>query len=309
MTHVEILILALALDALFGEPRAIWTRVPHPAVIMGQAIDVLDHRLNFGAARIVKGAIAIAALFLAAMIIGWLIAIFPDFGLLEVAVVAILLAHKCLIDHVIAVREALATGLSEARKSVGMIVGRDTKNLDESGVTRAAIESAAENFSDGVVAPAFWALLFGAPGILIYKVVNTADSMIGHRSAQYEKFGKAAARLDDLLNWIPARISAGLIILAGGARKAWLDVAEDAEYHRSPNAGWPEAAMAYSLDAALAGPRSYFGETTTDPFIHGNGRRELTRADITAAVRLLWRAWRMMVGTLIVLALLWRILP
>lgn len=308
MTHIEILLLALLIDAGLGEPKAIWSRIPHPAALMGQAIDALDQRLNTGGMRIAKGAVAILGLVVLAFGIGQFIAFLPDFGLLEVLVVAILLAHKSLIEHVTAVHNALGSSLGAARKAVGMIVGRDTRDLDESDVTRATIESASENFSDGVIAPAFWALLFGAPGIIIYKMVNTADSMIGHRSEQYEQFGKAAARLDDALNFIPARLSAALICFMGGAKDAWNDTAEDAIYHRSPNAGWPESAMAASLGIALAGPRSYFGERTEDPFVNGTGRRELTRHDIPKAVALLWKCWRVMVIGLAVIAVIWRLI-
>ena len=307
MTHVEMLILALILDALLGEPKFLWSRVPHPAELMGKAIDRLDLMLNRGRLRVIKGGLAIGALALIAVGLGLFIALIPDFGILEMLTIAILFAHKSLIEHVGAVAQALGQSVQAGRKSVGMIVGRDTRDLDESDVTRAAIESAAENFSDGVVAPAFWALLFGAPGILFYKLVNTADSMIGHRSEDYEQFGKAAARLDDLLNWIPARATAALFCLVGRAKDAWNDTAEDAVYHRSPNAGWPEAAMAVSLGIALAGPRSYFGERTDDPFVNGAARRVLEPGDIIAAVALLWKSWRVSLGGLVLLAIVWRL--
>jgi len=195
------------------------------------------------------------------------------------------------VQHVAAVSEALNKGLKEGRKAVSMIVGRDTKNLDESAVARGAVESAAENFSDGVVAPIFWFALFGLPGIIIYKLVNTADSMIGHRSDKYLEFGWAAARLDDVMNYIPARLSALLIILATGSAHALKVIREDANHHRSPNAGWPEAAMAGALNIALSGPRAYGGKLTNDTFVNSEGKRILGPADIEAAVRVLNQSW------------------
>jgi adenosylcobinamide-phosphate synthase len=182
-----------------------------------------------------------------------------------------------------------------------MIVGRDPEALDEAGVARAAIESSAENFSDGVVAPAFWFAVAGLPGIALYKALNTADSMIGHRSERYRAFGWAAARLDDLANLVPARLSGLLIALASGRRAAgalrvmW----RDGRLHRSPNAGWPEAATAAALGLALSGPRSYGGRAGEEPWVHAEGRAEARPEDIEAAVALVWRAW----GLLLALAL------
>jgi adenosylcobinamide-phosphate synthase len=180
-----------------------------------------------------------------------------------------------------------------------MIVGRDVAALDESAVARAAIESAAENFSDGVVAPVFWFVLAGLPGIVAYKLVNTADSMIGHRNERYAQFGWAAARLDDVMNYIPARLAAGLIALAMAAPEALDVMRADAGHHRSPNAGWPEAAMAGALGVALSGPRVYGGQRTNDRFVNPAGRRDLGSAEIAAAVRVLWRAWALMLVLLI----------
>lgn len=177
-----LLIPALLLDAALGEPRWIWSRVPHPAVVMGRAVGWLDRALNRGPARRARGVLAVALLCLGAGLTGAIIAAVPDGGLLEMAVAAILLAQRSLVQHVAAVAAALRTGLAEGRRSVAMIVGRDTADMTEAEVARAAIESAAENLSDGVVAPAFWFLVAGLPGMLIYKAVNTADSMIGHRT-------------------------------------------------------------------------------------------------------------------------------
>lgn len=291
MSIFLMLALALALDRLLGEPEALWSRAPHPATLMGRAIDTLDRRLNRGRWRRVRGGLVLAFLVVLAGGIGLLIRLVPDFGLLEILGAAILLAHRSLVDHVRDVARALRTGLAQGRNAVSLIVGRDTGAMEQTEVSRAAIESAAENFSDGVVAPAFWFLLLGLPGILIYKMVNTADSMIGHRTERHADFGFAAARLDDLLNWIPARVTAGLICLAHLDRGAADVVLEDAGMHRSPNAGWPEAAMAGVLGVALSGPRSYGGQRTEDAFVNDEGRRDLGPDDIDRAVAVLQRGW------------------
>jgi adenosylcobinamide-phosphate synthase len=288
-----LLVAAMLLDGALGEPRWLWSRWPHPAVLMGRVIGWADARFNTGSARRAKGAAVMAGLVCAAGGLGWLIALLPDFGALEVIVAAILLAQRSLVDHVRAVADGLRLSLAQGRRAVSMIVGRDTAELDEPAVTRAAIESAAENLSDGVIAPAFWFLIGGLPGILIYKIANTADSMIGHRTPRHEEFGWAAARFDDLLNLIPARLTAALIALAHG----WLDprpILRDAPLHRSPNAGWPEAAMAVVLDVALSGPRSYHGERRDFPWVWSEGRRAPGPPDIDAACAALWRAWGLM---------------
>jgi adenosylcobinamide-phosphate synthase len=235
----------------------------------------------------------------------------PFGAVIETLVVAVFLAQKSLLDHVRRVAQALGTGGADAgRKAVAMIVGRDTSVLDGAGVSRAAIESAAENFSDGLVAPVFWYALLGLPGLLVFKVVNTADSMIGHRSPRYEAFGWAAARLDDLMNLIPARLSALLIAaaaaLAGGAAghaaaAAW----HDARFHRSPNAGWPEAAAAGALGLALGGPRRYGNLIVEGAWLNGQGRSEAGPDDIFAAIRLIDTAWALLL-TAVMLIALWR---
>ena len=201
-----------------------------------------------------------------------------------------LLAQRSLHQHVCAVAEALETkGLQAGRAAVAMIVGRNPDRLDEAGVARAAIESLAENFSDGVVAPAFWLIVGGLPNAMCYKATNTADSMIGHRTPRYHAFGWAAARLDDVINLPASRLSALFLILAAAAigaspRGALQAVWRDARGHRSPNAGWPEAAMAGALGLRLAGPRVY-GETLIDDAFMGDGRREATARDILRALR------------------------
>ena len=292
MTGVTILLAALVLDAVFGEPRWLWDRVPHPVVVMGKLVSFLDDRLNRGGARRVRGVLAVLLLIGPGALVGWALSLLPVQEVIATVIVAVLLAHRSLADHVRDVRKGLEVSLDAGRAAVGLIVGRDTAAMDESAISRATIESAAENFSDGVVAPAFWFLCLGLPGIIVYKIVNTADSMIGHRTPRHEAFGWAAARLDDLLNLAPARCTGILLALTGGrARSALATMRSDAPLHRSPNAGWPEAAMAASLDVALAGPRSYGGQMTEDVFLNGSGRHQLNGSDITRALRHLWRSW------------------
>jgi len=297
-----LLLPALLLDAAFGEPRWLWSRLPHPAVLMGRAVAALDRRLNTGTGRRLKGAAAMACLAAGAALTGWLIHLIPDFGVLEVMVAAILIAQRSLADHVQAVADALRLSLGDGRRSVAMIVGRDTGAMTTPEVARGAIESAAENLSDGVVAPAFWFLVAGLPGLLVYKMANTADSMIGHRSPRYLEFGWAAARLDDVLNLLPSRLTAALVTLSHG-RWDWRPILRDAPLHRSPNAGWPEAALAPILNVALAGPRSYNGALTDYPWVWPEGRTDIGPPDIDAAVAALWRTWGALVLGVGVLAL------
>lgn len=288
------LILGMMLDALLGEPKWLWDRVPHPAVLMGRLIGWCDTRWNEGQNRRPKGAAVIAGLVLGAFVLG---AVLSQFGVLvEVVIVAVLLAQRSLADHVSDVAQALRLSLGDGRMMVARIVGRDVQALDRSGVARSAIESAAENLSDGVIAPVFWYVVFGLPGLLAYKVINTADSMIGYRTPRHEEFGWAAARLDDVVNWPAARITALLLAVShlnGGAIGVAL---RDAGLHRSPNAGWPEAAMAAVLGVALSGPRSYDGTLRDEPFVHPEGRLQLGPDEIDAAVVALWRAWGLALG-------------
>jgi len=300
VNNLEILVLALALDAVFGEPESLWRRIPHPVKLMGDAIKFLDARFNNNTRA--NGVGVILVLISGAAALGFFIQILPDFGLFEVLLTAVLIAQRSLTGHVSDVAEALDQSLEKGKAAVAMIVGRDTSAMDETAVARGAIESAAENFSDGVIAPAFWFLLFGLPGILVYKLVNTADSMIGYKSEKYLQFGMAAARLDDLLNLIPARLSALLICAATLSSKAWDIMQQDANQHRSPNAGWPESAMAGALDISLAGPRSYDGKLSEDLYVNHYGRRVLNAADIRGAVSILWRAWAVFGLSIIVLA-------
>lgn len=283
------LVLALALDAALGEPRWLWQRAPHPAVLMGRAVGALEIRLNRGANQRLKGVLAIAILVLGAALIGGLVSILPG-KVADVIVIAILLAQRSLIEHVRAVGNALEQGLGPARSAVALIVSRDCSAMDEAAIARSAIESAAENQSDGVIAPLFWAAIGGVPGIMAYKMINTADSMIGYRTARYEQFGWAAARLDDLVNLIPARLTA-LLLWRPGRGIRLRDVAEDAGRHKSPNAGWPEAVLARSLGVALAGPRAYDGQMRDLPWVNATGRKATTRTDIHAAIGALWQCW------------------
>ena len=291
-----ILFLALLLDAVAGEPRAIWSRIPHPAVAIGRLIGWADERFNNEGAERPNGVLMCAALFVGAMVLGIVITELPFGPVLELLLVAALLAQRSLVEHVQAVADALRLSTGDGRLMVARIVGRDTANMDDPAVARAAIESAAENFSDGVVAPVFWYLVAGLPGLLIYKTINTADAMVGYRTPRHEEFGWASARLDDVLNWIPARLTALLFVLVTGSWASVRVILRDAKLHRSPNAGWPEAAMAVALNVALSGPRSYDGELRDFPYVHPAGKRSSEPEDIDASIRLLWRAWAVMLG-------------
>ena len=301
MSTATILFFALLLDAALGEPRWLWNRFPHPAVLMGRLIGKADKQFNSGPARKLRGIILVFALTLTMIILGKLISLFG--WLPQLLIAAILLAQRSLVDHVQAVGDALRLSLGEGRRAVAMIVSRDTAAMDQSAVTRSAIESAAENLSDGVIAPAFWFLIAGLPGLLVYKIVNTADSMIGYRTPRHEDFGWTAARFDDLLNLIPARLTAALIAATHSGLSAWQTIREDARKHRSPNAGWPESAMARALNTAIAGPRAYDGEMRDFPFVNERGRKSLGPDDIDAACRALWRTWAAFLALTFVLAL------
>ncbi len=295
-----ILLLAQVLDLAFGDMARVFRYLPHPVVIAGSAVALLDRRLNRASrsdrTRRVRGAIVVILLCAAAALLGWAVRRYlaiVHFGwAIEAFIVAILLAQRSLFEHVAAVADALQNRSLEAgREAVAKIVGRDPLSLDEYGVARAAIESLFENFSDGVVAPAFWYVLLGLPGIFVYKTASTLDSMIGHRSPKYLHFGWAAARFDDALNWIPARFTGLLICLAafavpetrlGTGVKTMIG---DARKHRSPNAGWPEAAAAGALGLALGGPRRYGGNAANEPWL-GAGRARVTVADIGVALKL-----------------------
>jgi adenosylcobinamide-phosphate synthase len=294
-------LLSLLAELAFGYPDRLVRAIGHPVIWIGGLISLLDRTLNRSGdsdayrrlAGILALAIIVSVAIAAAILVDRVFALVP-FGIVGVAVAASsLLAQRSLGTHVTAVATALETGgVTEGRKAVSMIVGRDPERLDVAGVSRAAIESLAENFSDGVVAPAFWLAIGGLPAAAAYKAVNTADSMIGHRSARHRSFGWAAARFDDLINLPASRLGALLIVAAAcftsGAshRNAWQAVLRDARKHRSPNAGWPEAAMAGALGLSLAGPRHYAGVLVEDAEMGSGGRREATAADIRRALAL-----------------------
>lgn len=299
-----LLCIAMTIDALFGEPEAVWRKLPHPAVIMGRLVDRCDQRWNQGTHRRLKGTLALCVLCIGALLGGAALSAAPLGWLWSVILAAILLAQRSLVQHVTAVADGLRLSLDEGRTQVSMIVGRDTSAMDAASVARAAIESAAENLSDGLVAPAFWFLVGGLPGILLYKIVNTADSMIGYRTERHREFGWAAARLDDVLNWIPARLTAVLIIGLYGLWSAGTPIVADARRHRSPNAGWPEAAAARALDVALSGPRSYDGQMQDYPYVHPTGAGNIGPTEIDRAVGLLWRVWLALFGATLLLVIL-----
>ncbi|MDG1532251.1 MAG: adenosylcobinamide-phosphate synthase CbiB [Paracoccaceae bacterium] len=301
MSNAIILLLALLLDALLGEPKWLWSRVPHPAVLMGRLIAWADTSFNESPSQKVKGALVIAALSIAALVFGEFLSNLP--GSIQAIIVAIFLAQRSLVDHVQAVADALRLSVHDGKLMVARIVGRDTAKMDAPAVARGAIESAAENLSDGVIAPALWFLVFGLPGLFFYKIINTADSMIGYKTPRHIDFGWAAARLDDLLNWVPARLTT-LLIAAGYLSSNALKIAwRDHGLHRSPNAGWPEAAMAGVLDIALSGPRQYHGTSTNDAFVNPEGRHDLDPQTIDASVNVLWWAWAVLAFALVVFAL------
>ncbi len=291
---------ALMIEATFGWPDALYRRIGHPVGLFARLIDALEQRWNSPirpeATRRVAGVALVALLIGLVGGAGWLIeaALRSALGRWAWPLLALLavpaLAQRSLHDHVMPVARALASGdLLAARASVSGIVGRDTVALDNSGVARAAIESLAESFCDGVAAPLFWLLIAGLPGIWVYKALNTADSLIGHREPRWRAFGWAAARADDVANWVPARLAGLVLCLAAGWGRGLPTMLRDAHRHASPNAGWPEAAMAGALGLRLAGPVVYDGIAHAKPWI-GDGRREAGAGDIDRALGLFWRA-------------------
>jgi len=289
VTTAWMLGLAMLLDAGLGEPAWLWSRLPHPAVLLGRCVAWLDRVLNTGTQKTLRGVVATAMLSVGALALGFLLSQFG--ALVEILIAAILLAQRSLVEHVSAVAGALRLSVRDGRMSVARIVSRNTEQMSEAQVARAAIESGAENLSDGVIAPAFWFLIAGLPGLLLYKAINTADSMIGYRNTKYERFGTAAARFDDLLNLIPARLTGLAIAVLGGQLSKWSAIRRDARQHRSPNAGWPEAAMARTLDLALAGPRTYDGQLRQLAWVNDGARQEIGAQEIDACVAILWRVW------------------
>jgi len=306
---MALLALALIIDWWVGDPDWLWRRMKHPVAWFGAVIDWFDRKnityfrknasVGANSASVWWGFALILALFVCAVTVSTLIfgikmLVWPLGVFIELIVVVIFLAQRSLRDHVGRVSAALRDdGIVGGRNAVAMIVGRDVSQLDESGVSKASIESLAENFSDGVVAPAFWYAVGGLPWLIFYKAVNTADSMIGHRNERYEHFGKAAAKLDDLMNWIPARLSFLLTLIATAIWKTfkqasvvWTVTRNDARKHRSPNAGWPEAAFAASLDLQLGGPRNYGDDIVEGAVLNATGRDEAAVEDIDKALDL-----------------------
>ena len=297
----------MILDAAFGEDDNLRFGLRHPVVVVGDLLTWFERGLNHGNHRRLKGILALLSLLAIGLAVPIAVSLWMYGWVLEILIAAILIAHTSLVDHVKAVANGLRQSLADGRHSVSMIVGRDPESLDEAGVARAAIESAAENFSDGVVAPIFWYAVAGLPGIAAYKIVNTADSMIGHCNDRYLEFGWASARLDDVLNVIPARLTGFLFAAVSGNKAAVPVMFRDAPGHRSPNAGWPESAMAALLGVALAGPRQYGDQIVDDPYMNAEGRRDATADDIDRAISILWRAWFLMLGLAIAYtALFWR---
>lgn len=294
------LLVALLLDAILGDPDWIWRWLPHPVVWIGKLIGLLDKILNLRRNNALNFLLGFAVILL---LVG--LGIAAGMGLRRVSdhslygagaailFVAILLAQKSLYSHVKRVVDALKDpDIEVARQTVAMIVGRDPKQLDRAGISRAAIESCAENLSDGVVAPAFWFAVAGFPGLIAYKAINTADSMIGHKNERYHAFGWSAARLDDVVNLIPARITGILFalcapIVGGSIFRTLGGMLKEASWHRSPNAGWPEAASAYALGVSLAGPRQYGNQKVDAPFFNANGRKDAGKRDIRRILNLM----------------------
>ncbi len=290
---LTIALTALLVDALIGWPDALYRRISHPVVWIGRLISALDARWNRGRHRIARGALAVAvtlgAAVIPALLLTWALAGLP-FGPVVLGVLAWpLVATRSLHDHVAAVARPLAAGdVPAARAAVAMIVGRDLDDRPEP-IARAALESLAENASDGVVAPLFWAAVAGLPGIAAYKAINTLDSMIGHMSPRHALFGRVAARLDDLVNLPASRLTGLLFVAAAGSRRAWRVMRRDARRHRSPNAGWPEGAMAGALDVRLSGPRRYHGVESPEPWLNA-GARDPGAADLLRGLALYRRA-------------------
>lgn len=316
LLHPAALFIAILADAALGEPHWLYRRVAHPITLIGAVIAWADRRFNHvsdSADKRRRGGILLTlVLTSAALALGWIIQALllqlPLGPLWLGLVMSALIAQQSLYAHVADVAKAITlSGLEGGRIAVARIVGRDPDALDIGGVARAAIESLAENFSDGIVAPIFWGLILGLPGMLTYKVINTMDSMIGHKTPRHLAFGWAPARLDDLVNLPASRLSALLLVLAaiiqrdakpGAAIRA---VHRDAKRHKSPNAGWPEAAMAGALGFAIAGPRSYHGHLVSDPWMNDGGRWQLGAADIRQSLGLYWRACVILaVGVLVV---------
>ena len=311
MVNVISLLLGWVLDLIFGDPQYL----PHPIVWFGKAIAWGEHHLNHGLHRRLKGAFMSITLIVLVFVLTWLLRHYiislPSLlgrgwgwvSLFDAVVVFYCLAGTTLIREVRAVFLALDRSLDEGRAQVARIVGRDTSELSAQEVRTAALETLAENLSDGVIAPLFWFALLGTPGMLAYKMVNTLDSMIGYRTERYRDFGCWAARIDDVANYIPARLTALLMIVGSLRFSKWRFVMKYGRNHASPNSGYPEAALAGILDCRFGGPHYYFGQLFPKPYI-GSNDRPLTTADMKKAVRINRTAEiLMMLLTLVIIAL------
>ena len=305
------MVLALALEAAVGWPDALHRRIGHPVTWIGALIAGLEATLNHGGAieRRLKGLLLVLVVCAVCGGLGWMLqAVLPD-GWAGVALTALLaaplMAGRSLHDHVARVAAPLDAGdIEGARAAVAMIVGRDPAALDGPGIARAALESLGENASDGVIAPLFWGVVGGLPGLIIYKAINTMDSMIGYRTARYEDFGKAAARLDDVANWLPARLTAlGFAMVSGRPRSVLALAWAEAGQHRSPNAGWPEAALAGALGCRLSGPRVYGDRREEHPWVNG-GCPDPTAATLRAGLGALLRMTVLVAVALLVAAMI-----
>ncbi len=278
------------LDLMIGDPS--W--LPHPVVGMGRSIAFMERRLNRGAHRVAKGAFTAVSLIVLTFVAAWCAVRLLDHWMIAEMAVGIVTVFCCLagttlVREVAGVFKALERSLADGRRQVSRIVGRDTGALSEQEVATAALETLAENLSDGVVAPLLWYVALGVPGMLAYKMVNTLDSMIAYRSERFIEFGRWAARIDDVANWIPARLTAFLIILAAGRPGLWRFVMRFGRCHASPNSGWPEAAMAGVLGCRFGGTHDYFGEAVYKPYI-GTDPRPITRGDAEKAMKVARRA-------------------
>ena len=298
--NLLVLILAIIVDAVAGDPRWLYSRIPHPIVIIGHQIELLDRFFNRThyppVTRKLLGVISVLIIVSSAWLLGWLIAWSCNqvsFGVvLQALIVSIFLAQNSLYQHVASVAKACkADDLIDARSQISHIVGRDPNSLDQRAISRAAIESLSENFSDGVVAPIFWYVVGGLPALIAYKALNTSDSMIGYLTDKYADFGWCAARFDDAANFIPARLSAIIITIAAfiipsaTGKSAFTTAIRDAKKHRSKNAGWPEAAMAGALGIKIAGPRNYDGILVEDAWM-GDGIANVDASHIFMALRI-----------------------
>lgn len=309
MSFAAIMLGALLIDAVFGWPDRLFRQIGHPVTWIGKVISWLEVRTNRGARsrRIAAGALLTVGVLLLSALPFWILQRPLGDGSVGIAIGAVLawplIAARSLGDHVNAVGAPLVAGdLQGGRRAVSRIVGRDPEKLDEAGVARAAIESLAENTADGVVAPVFWGCVAGLPGIAAYKAINTLDSMIGHRDERYEAFGKAAARLDDAVNWIPARLTGLLFALAAGRfSKAMIVMRRDGPQHRSLNAGWPEGGMAAGLNVRLSGPRIYADRVADEPWLNGNAP-DPSPDDVLRGLAIYRRAVVLLAALLFVLA-------